>query len=85
MVTALLLALAPLVPVAEVAPPPRAVVHDSCLCAEGDLRCRARAALALQKAAKSFPQVMPSAERIAAQKALAAADKQIKAARAIPH
>lgn len=63
----------------SIAPQPREK-HDPCLCPDDDMRCRARAALALHAVAKSIPQVMPSAERIAARAALQQADKAIKAA-----
>lgn len=55
---------------AEVAPAPRAA---DCACPEGDLRCRARAAIALQAAkarAIAVPEVMPDRHRAAARAAL---------------
>jgi hypothetical protein len=69
-----------------VAPMPRekACPHrgsPDCLCADGDLRCRARAALSLAAASKTVPVAMPSKERIAAQNALKAAETKIKDAK----
>jgi len=74
---------APTPVVVEVAPMPRAVCPtrgtSDCLCPDGDLRCRARAALSLAAAAKTVPVAMPSKEAIAARAALKAAETKVKA------
>ena len=77
-----------IVPVGEVvadlaiAPPPRSVCphrgQPDCLCADGDMRCRVRAALSLSAASKTVPVVMPSKLDIAAKNALKAAETKIK-------
>lgn len=55
------------IPVAELAPPPRAKDDkSSCYCADGDLRCRARAALSLK--ARAANQTVPTSVEIDAAK-----------------
>ncbi len=80
----LMLSIALAFPPSEIAPAPRPKATHDCLCVEGDFRCRARAALALQHAAKTIPTAMPSAERLAARAALEKADKTIKATKVPP-
>lgn len=67
-------------PSAEIAPPPRPKACDrdkaTCLCPDGDLRCRARAALMLAAATKA-----PPPEQVAAKKALRSAETKIKASK----
>lgn len=58
---------ASLAPAAELAPPPRPKTdHATCYCADGDLRCRARAALALK--ARAASQTVPTSAEVDAVK-----------------